>query len=450
LLGRYYLARGNTLVGQQHILRSIQTVQQFVSALPVDERATYQAEHLRPFFAMTRLLASKGDTRRAYMCMESARGQSLIKGENWCDPHAPDLPHPIRIADGSIALAYFAGDTNDPLLCFFLRGDSITVHNLKTAMEIEAEIRNYLRTGNAAAGEEVRRRLANDLLPAEVLAMLSKGIIQRILIAPEAGLNKISFESLIPNNGERGSHSSLIDFAAIDVVPSVLAWHTRVAKHVQPKDALIITAANVNSCPESLRLPWADKEATEVAKFASSGSSHLVGTEATAAILGSDVSQYRILHLAVHGQSAHNIDGSELLLDCSSNDVLAGDRIKTTRLSGQLIVLSSCESALGKPSNGESIDSLADVFLHAGASCVIAARSRISDKHAYDLMNTFYHELVLQKPIDIALQQTQRALEQKIPVQEWGAFSAFGRCDYTIPITPTLMKRFELRLETRH
>lgn len=448
LLGRLYLAKGNAQAGQQHILLSIQTVQQFISALPVDERATYQAEHLWPFFVMTRLLASKGDTSRAYMCMESARGQSAM-GENWCDPHATDSLPPIRIAARSVALAYFAGDDNDPVLCFFLRGDRIAVDELKTSKEIEAEIKDYLRTVDSAAGEELRRRLAADLLPPELPGMLSKGVIQRILIAPEAGLNKISFESLIPSDGGQCSHSSLIDYAAVEIVPSVLAWRASVAKHDQPKDALIVTAANISSCPESLRLPWADKEATEVAKLASSGTRHLIGTEATATILGSDVSQYRILHLAVHGQSAHNMDGSELLLNCSSNDVLAGDRIKTSRLSGQLVVLSSCESAVGKASNGEGIDSLAEVFLHAGASCVIAARSRVSDKNAYDLMNMFYQELALQKPIDIALQQTQRTLKQKLPFQEWGSFSAFGRCDYMIPITPTLVKRFELRLEGR-
>jgi hypothetical protein len=87
--------------------------------------------------------------------MESERGQYPIIDENWCDPHAPNLPLPIRIADGSIALAYFAGNTNASLLCFPLRDDSIAVHELKTAKEIESEIKDYLLTGNSAARLEI-------------------------------------------------------------------------------------------------------------------------------------------------------------------------------------------------------------------------------------------------------------------------------------------------------
>jgi CHAT domain-containing protein len=193
-------------------------------------------------------------------------------------------------------------------------------------------------------------------------------------------------------------------------------------------------------------LPWADKEAAEIAKFASSNTKLLKGAPAKEAVLGNEVSQFRILHFAVHGEAAHSLEGSELLLDCASHDVLDGDRIKDARLSGQLVVLSACESAVGKVSNGEGIDSLADVFLRAGASCVVASRSRISDKGAYDLMNYFYRELSLHNPVDVSLQHAQQYLEDKLPSQEWGAFSAFGKCDETIQITPTLLKQLELRL----
>ena len=244
------------------------------------------------------------------------------------------------------------------------------------------------------------------------------------------------------------TQKSVIDYAAVQIVSSVLTWGSDTSDHYsQPKNALIVTTANSAACPEPARLPWAEREAATVASFASSSSKHLKGLAAKDSILGNEASQFRILHFAVHGQAAHTLEGSELLLDCSSNDVLAGDQIKGARLSGQLVVLSSCESAVGKVQNGEGIDSLADVFLRSGASCVIAARSRISDKNAYTLMNSFYHQLARQQVIDVALQRAQQEAEGTMPSEEWGAFSAFGRCDQAVPITPSVLKRLELHFE---
>jgi CHAT domain-containing protein len=346
----------------------------------------------------------------------------------------------MRLPEASAALAYFAGDSREPVLRFFFLQDRVVAHELKASNAIEAEIHALLKDDPVGA-EGIRRQLAADLFPSELAAVLPAKSIKRILIMPEAGMNKISFESLIPSTGAEVPRASLIDYAAVTLVPSILAWPSDAGRHDQRSDALIVTAAHQASCPESLRLPWAEKEADNVAGFASSGSRHLSGAEAVDAILGDEASHYRILHLAVHGQSARNLNGSELMLDCSSDNTLRGDRIKAARLSGQLVVLSSCESAVGETNGGGGIDSLADVFLQAGASCVIAARSSLSDKSAYDLMGEFYRQLAANQPVDVALQQTQIAWEQKVPARQWAAFSAFGKCDNPVPITPSLWKR---------
>lgn len=446
LLGKYYIAAKDYRMGRKHLALSIHTIQEFIKTLPEEERSVYQAEHLRPFFDMARLMIGEGDSVGAFMCLEHARTWNFHATQNdWCQSHAERKVPSFRLAPDQAALSYFLGDMNDPVLCFMIIGNQITVHELKVSSEIEAEIKDYLEKTGSPDGIASRQRLAGDLLPAIFLHGLSRGGIRRVLITPEAGLNRVSFESLMP---DADTQKSVIDYAAVQIVSSVLTWGSDPSDHYsQPKNALIVTTANSAACPEPARLPWAEREAATVASFASSSSKHLKGLAAKDSILGNEASQFRILHFAVHGQAAHTLEGSELLLDCSSNDVLAGDQIKGARLSGQLVVLSSCESAVGKVQNGEGIDSLADVFLRSGASCVIAARSRISDKNAYTLMNSFYHQLARQQVIDVALQRAQQEAEGTMPSEEWGAFSAFGRCDQAVPITPSVLKRLELHFE---
>jgi CHAT domain-containing protein len=445
LLGKYYVAAKDYRMARKHLALSIDTIQQFVKTLPDEERSIYQAEHLRPFFHIARLMIADGDSVGAFICLEHARAWNFHATQNdWCESHVERKVPSLRLAPGHAALSYFVGDMNDPVLCFMIIGDQIRVHELKASREIEAEIKDYLGKLGSPYDITSRRRLAADLLPTDLLQGLSRREIQRVLITPEAALNRVSFESLLIAD----TYKSLIDHAAVEIVPSVLAWGSGPSQqYSQPKDVLIVTAANSAACPESVRLPWAEREAAAVASFASSSTKHLKGLAAKDSILGNEASQFRILHFAVHGQAAHSLEGSELMLDCSSNTVLAGDRIREARLSRQLVVLSSCESAVGRVQNGEGIGSLADVFLRSGASCVIAARSRISDKNAYALMNSFYGELARQQVIDIALQRAQQESGAKMPSREWGAFSAFGKCDQAVPVTPSFLKRLELRFE---
>ena len=52
------------------------------------------------------------------------------------------------------------GDMNDPVLCFMIIGNQITVHELKVSSEIEAEIKDYLEKTGSPDGIASRQRLA--------------------------------------------------------------------------------------------------------------------------------------------------------------------------------------------------------------------------------------------------------------------------------------------------
>jgi CHAT domain-containing protein len=78
------------------------------------------------------------------------------------------------------------------------------------------------------------------------------------------------------------------------------------------------------------------------------------------------------------------------------------------KLSADLVVLSSCQSALGKQQAGEGPISLSRAFLFAGAKAVVASLWEVNSEATGELMQRFYHYRQNQKmPPSTALAMAQ-------------------------------------------
>jgi hypothetical protein len=81
------------------------------------------------------------------------------------------------------------------------------------------------------------------------------------------------------------------------------------------------------------------------------------------------------------------------------------------RLAASLVVLSACETALGRDVPGEGMIGLARGFLHAGAGQVVASLWRVHDQGTAELMARFYAGLLRDRLAPAAaLRQAQLAL----------------------------------------
>lgn len=114
-----------------------------------------------------------------------------------------------------------------------------------------------------------------------------------------------------------------------------------------------------------------------------------------------DISKYRILHVATHGLlNAERPQFSGLVLSLIGNKnedgFLRTDEVFNLRLGSPLVMLSACETGLGKEKRGEGVMGLTRAFMYAGAPTVGVSLWSVADKSTADLMSDFYKRLLAQ------------------------------------------------------
>jgi CHAT domain-containing protein len=150
-----------------------------------------------------------------------------------------------------------------------------------------------------------------------------------------------------------------------------------------------------------------------------------------------ELKMYRIIHYSAHGK----LDGSRpessgivlALYDAGGKpvpDFFMGLRdVYHLRLFADLVVLSACESALGKEVKGEGIVGLTRGFMYAGSKRVVSSLWEVDEFQTSDLMALLYQNLLEQHmTVPSALQAAQVFMWQKrkLPPYYWAAFHMQG------------------------
>ena len=119
-----------------------------------------------------------------------------------------------------------------------------------------------------------------------------------------------------------------------------------------------------------------------------------------ATAMNPELSQYRIIHFATHGLvNSEHPELSGLVLSLVDKDgkpqngFLQLQDIYNLNLPADLVVLSACETALGKEISGDGLIGLTRGFMYAGASRVVASLWNVSDVATAKLMAEFYRAM---------------------------------------------------------
>jgi CHAT domain-containing protein len=206
--------------------------------------------------------------------------------------------------------------------------------------------------------------------------------------------------------------------------------NTRLLQHISD---------NSTGTPEIRRLPFTRREADQILSVAPAPiSMEAVGFKANlATATGPELGRYRYVHFATHGyfDSEHpNLSGLVLSLvdeqGRPQDGFLGANEIYNLQLPAELVVLSACETGLGKEVKGEGLVGLTRGFMYAGAARVMVSLWSVSDKATSELMQRFYKRLLQERQRPAAAMRAAQVEMLRQPRWRepyfWAAFTLQG------------------------
>jgi CHAT domain-containing protein/tetratricopeptide (TPR) repeat protein len=272
---------------------------------------------------------------------------------------------------------------------------------------------------------------------------------KRLLVVADGALNYVPFESLVKATGatDYASQPYLVKTNEVVYAPSasVIAVIRQTAKPVTGKSLLLVADPVFNSgdprakgaaaagaqasadtrglslssavtdvaapagatAPATglqlARLNGTRVEAQQIAQLtrASGGQADVwLDLEANEAkVTTTDIKKYRVVHIATHGLlNAERPQFTGIVLSLvgnkSGDGFMRTDEIFNLNLGSPLVMLSACETGLGKERRGEGVIGLTRAFMYAGAPTVGVSLWSVADKSTADLMTDFYKRLL--------------------------------------------------------
>jgi CHAT domain-containing protein/tetratricopeptide (TPR) repeat protein len=170
--------------------------------------------------------------------------------------------------------------------------------------------------------------------------------------------------------------------------------------------ASLLGMAPVNYQPHLKQIPLqgADLSLNNINKFFSS-SKNLLHEQATKKEFLENLPKHSVVQLFTHAEA--DTEGTEPTLYFADSAFLVSELQMLGPLSTTLIILSACNTGVGKVMKGEGIFSLARGFAAAGIPSSITSLWQIDNQSTYQLSEMFHQFLNQGLPLDIALQEAK-------------------------------------------
>lgn len=236
-----------------------------------------------------------------------------------------------------------------------------------------------------------------------------------------------------------------------------IEWARPVPRHENQSGMIgpLLKATDGNSVADPYapptRLLATEEEAQSIMRFAPAGLSVLLtGFAANREnAIKDDLYKYRILHFATHGVVNDRYPSlSGLLLSTfddrgkTQNGLLQLHDIYGLHLNADLVVLSGCQTGLGKELSGEGLIGLTQSFLYAGSRSVVVTLWDVQDRPTATLMTDFYRAMLKEgMPPAAALRQAKLNMYREgLGPSYWAAFVIQGEFRPSVPIWHGLLR----------
>jgi hypothetical protein len=375
-----------------------------------------------------------------------------------------------KAASGEAAMLFyeFASDTLYTWLLSYKGIDSYTAHKISAA-EIESyktgleqnfagSVGTVVPAGNDR-GIKVNKsadqdfdlayyntKLCDVLFPAEMMQAISKNRIMFLQVIPAAGIATVPLYCLKPYPND----AYVIDSLCISIGYSVGHFIETTHKLLKMFDGVYTAGGLVFNPGKPLLagnpqtgkrcdaayppLPGAEAEVNEIAALLKSEA--LTGSAATKDAVLKRLDGADFIYLATHGYADPSDPlRSYVLLSSGNQDSCAhwtADEIQHDTLSEDLVVLSACQTGLGK-AHTAGIIGIARAFIIAGAWNVVMSLWSVEDQPTKEMMVSFVKELFVKHDYFPAGNLRQAILDYKKKDPNPAHWSAFISMGYVYP-----------------
>lgn len=342
---------------------------------------------------------------------------------------------------------------DEQLYAFFITKNDIHLSTTKNIEQIQTNItglRQSIKSRSDVSYLQKSRFLYQNLLQ-EGLEKTGEHA-ERLIIVPDGGLAYLPFDILVEKKAENSNTFAyrydiipyLMHSYAISYAYSATVLQQNLNKQKSDKAEydfvgfapnfhyLSDTSVAVRSCNDNrlIDLPNAKEEVKAIHRLF--GGKMFADATATKANFVNSGAKSRIIHLSTHAC----VDEDDQLSRIYFNDdeYLTALELYPLRLDADMVVLSACETGIGKLRRGEGVMSLARAFAHTGVPATTMSLWSADDKATSEIMEHYYKHLKSGETKDNALKSAKfdflnKATDKYQHPYYWAAFVHIGNVD---------------------
>ena len=288
--------------------------------------------------------------------------------------------------DSAILISYFLGKAQG--YQFICTKNSLQINLIPLNTDFSKTLRNYnnLFENASVINNNIPYFTTTAFKTYQLLNFQAVQNHKNVIVIPDGILNFVSFESLLTEK-TNGSQFAKMPFV---VKKHQIAYNTTAHFYLREQQ---ISSSNTllgffpifkNTDHE---LSYSINEANNIKKEVAT--TLFMNEDATKANFIKNASKYAILHLSTHADSGNFVVPANIQFH---DDILFLKELYSLDLSPDLVVLSACETGVGKSRKGEGVMSIARGFQYAGAASILFTLWKINDRSTSEIMTSFYND----------------------------------------------------------
>ncbi len=335
--------------------------------------------------------------------------------------------------------------------------ERVRVIPLAERVPVERLIARYFELLQHGASGPAIGQVASLLYRAIVAPLRWSAAKTKAVIVPDGPLHILPFDMLVAPNRSRLAQTAAISFTpsasvfyalrsretAVKPLPLLAVGdvpYGDLSKRRNPSRAVGIFDARIT--PRLEPLPASRSEVEIALNMAGPGAIGLLGQDATESLFKRQpLEKFEIIHLAVHAFADPQQPQRGALLFApekspEEDGFLQPREIVQLPIKADLVVLSACNTIVGRSMGQEGVSNLARAFLSSGATAVLATSWSVSDTASGSLLTEFYRNLTRGKEVAVALRDAKLALLQRFGpnvLPTVAAFQVIGNGNVVIP-----------------